>query len=78
MCPVNVQRRRSLKGVLVMKDGIIRSNDDTTKIIYNHEYESYQCEKCKCFMHYEQDYRLCPFCGRAIKNETRDSDKNDW
>lgn len=38
----------------------------TTRILWNPNYETYQCEKCKAIMHYNFDFALCPYCGRKI------------
>ena len=39
---------------------------ETTKIVWNHVYEAYQCTRCGGFLHYCFDFRLCPYCGRKI------------
>lgn len=39
---------------------------DSTKIVWNQEFEIYQCEKCKSILHYQFDFRYCPYCRRAI------------
>ena len=39
---------------------------ETTRIVWNHVYEEYQCERCRAVLFYDFAFRVCPYCGRRI------------
>ena len=41
-------------------------NVETTTIVWNSDYEFFQCTKCKNVMHYNLGFVNCPYCGRMV------------
>lgn len=39
---------------------------ETTKILWDRNYEEYICEKCRMVIHYNFGYKHCPYCGRRV------------
>lgn len=58
-------------GIRADRRRAVSEDRETTRIMWNHTYEAYQCEKCRCFLHYRLGYVLCPFCGRVIVDDKK-------
>lgn len=44
---------------------------EQTEIRWNHFYETHECIRCHCMLHYDFDFRYCPYCGRTIRRNTQ-------
>ena len=41
---------------------------ETTRIIWHHTYEVFECVKCHSIMHYNFGFERCPYCFRRVES----------